>query len=137
MSKRLNVYKDQKPIYDIVMEPSFEKLTEEVNKFHLSERKICIVTDTNVAPLYLEEVKERLSKCCKKISYFVIPAGEENKNLDTVKKIYEHLILEHFDRKDMLAALGGGVIGDMCGFTAATYLRGIDFIQIPTTLLSR
>ena len=68
MSKRLNVYKDQKPIYDIVMEPSFEKLTEEVNKFHLSERKICIVTDTNVAPLYLEEVKERLSKCCKKIS---------------------------------------------------------------------
>ena len=137
MSKRLNVYKDQKPIYDIVMEPSFEKLTEEVNKFHLSERKICIVTDTNVAPLYLEEVKERLSKCCKKISYFVIPAGEENKNLDTVKKIYEHLILEHFDRKDMLAALGGGVIGDMCGFTAATYLRGIDFIQIPTTLLSQ
>ena len=119
------------------MEPSFEKLTEEVNKFHLSERKICIVTDTNVAPLYLEEVKERLSKCCKKISYFVIPAGEENKNLDTVKKIYEHLILEHFDRKDMLAALGGGVIGDMCGFTAATYLRGIDFIQIPTTLLSQ
>ncbi len=137
MSKRLNVYKDQKPIYDIVMEPSSEKLTEEVNKFHLSERKICIVTDTNVAPLYLEEVKERLSKCCKKISYFVIPAGEENKNLDTVKKIYEHLILEHFDRKDMLAALGGGVIGDMCGFTAATYLRGIDFIQIPTTLLSQ
>ena len=137
MSKRLNVYKDQKPIYDIVMEPSFEKLTEEVNKFHLSERKICIVTDTNVAPLYLEEVKERLSKCCKKISYFVIPAGEENKNLDTVKKIYEHLILEHFDRKDMLAALGGGVIGDMCGFTAATYLRGIDFIQIPTTLLAQ
>ena len=70
MSKRLNVYKDQKPIYDIVMEPSFEKLTEEVNKFHLSERKICIVTDTNVAPLYLEEVKERLSKCC--FSYFYI-----------------------------------------------------------------
>ena len=88
MSKRLNVYKDQKPIYDIVMEPSFEKLTEEVNKFHLSERKICIVTDTNVAPLYLEEVKERLSKCCKKISYFVIPAGEENKNLDTVNRRY-------------------------------------------------
>ena len=137
MSKRLNVYKDQKPIYDIVMEPSFEKLTEEVNKFHLSERKICIVTDTNVAPLYLEEVKERLSKCCKKISYFVIPAGEENKNLDTVKKIYEHLILEHFDRKDMLAALGGGVIGDLAGFAAATFLRGIKYVQIPTSLLAQ
>ena len=107
MSKRLNVYKDQKPIYDIVMEPSFEKLTEEVNKFHLSERKICIVTDTNVAPLYLEEVKERLSKCCKKISYFVIPAGEENKNLDTVKELYAFLIEHHYTRKDVLAALGG------------------------------
>ena len=137
MSKRLNVYKDQKLIYDIVMEPSFDKLQEEVSKFHLEEHKICIVTDTNVAPLYLEEVKELLSRCCKKISYFILPAGEEHKNLDTVKKIYEHLILEHFDRKDMLAALGGGVIGDMCGFTAATYLRGIDFIQIPTTLLSQ
>ena len=137
MSKRLNVYKDQKPIYDIVMEPSFDKLQEEVSKFNLGEHKICIVTDTNVAPLYLEEVKELLSRCCKKVSYFILPAGEEHKNLDTVKKIYEHLILEHFDRKDMLAALGGGVIGDMCGFTAATYLRGIDFIQIPTTLLSQ
>ena len=137
MSKRLNVYKDQKPIYDIVMEPSFDKLQEEVSKFNLGAHKICIVTDTHVAPLYLEEVKELLSKCCKKVSYFILPAGEEHKNLDTVKKIYEHLILEHFDRKDMLAALGGGVIGDMCGFTAATYLRGIDFIQIPTTLLSQ
>ena len=54
MSKRLNVYKDQKLIYDIVMESSFDKLQEEVSKFHLEEHKICIVTDTNVAPLYLE-----------------------------------------------------------------------------------
>lgn len=79
MSKRLNVYKDQKPIYDIVMEPSFDKLQEEVSKFNLGEYKICIVTDTHVAPLYLEEVKELLSKCCKKVSYFILPAGEEHK----------------------------------------------------------
>ena len=137
MSKRLNVYKDQKPIYDIVMEPSFEKLTEEVNIFHLSDSKICIVSDTNVAPLYLEEVKERLSKCCKKISYLVIPAGEENKNLDTVKELYAILIEHHYTRKDVLAALGGGVTGDLTGYAAATYLRGIDFIQIPTTLLAQ
>ena len=58
----------------------------------------------NEIKVYLEEVKELLSRCCKKISYFILPAGEEHKNLDTVKKIYEHLILEHFDRKDMLAA---------------------------------
>ena len=68
---------------------------------------------------------------------FYLPAGEENKHLDTVRNLYEHLILEHFDRKDMLAALGGGVVGDLCGFAAATYLRGVDFIQIPTTLLSQ
>ena len=54
-----------------------------------------------------------------------------------MKKLYEHLILEHFDRKDILAALGGGVVGDLCGFAAATYLRGIGFVQIPTTLLSQ
>ena len=74
MSKRLNVYKDQKPIYDIVMEPSFHKLAEEVSKFHLDERKICIVTDTNVAPLYLEEVKELLSRCCKIRNFFAASA---------------------------------------------------------------
>ena len=101
------------------------------------EKLRLIVEDSLKKAGHFEEVKERLSKCCKKSSYFVIPAGEENKNLDTVKKIYEHLILEHFDRKDMLAALGGGVIGDMCGFTAASYLRGIDFVQVPTTLLSQ
>ena len=64
-------------------------------------------------------------------------AGEQNKHLDTVSQIYETLILNKFDRKDILFALGGGVVGDICGFVAATYLRGIDFIQIPTTLLSQ
>ena len=68
---------------------------------------------------------------------FVFPAGEEHKNLDTVQKLYETLILEQFDRKDVLVALGGGVVGDLCGFAAATYLRGVSFIQIPTTLLSQ
>ena len=90
-----------------------------------------------MAPLYLEEVRAVLAGCCKAVSVFTFPAGEENKHLDTVRNLYEHLILEHFDRKDMLAALGGGVVGDLCGFAAATYLRGVDFIQIPTTLLSQ
>ena len=68
---------------------------------------------------------------------FVFPAGEASKTLDTVRKLYEVLIKAHFDRKDLLAALGGGVTGDLTGFAAATYLRGIDFIQIPTTLLAQ
>ena len=137
MKERLTVCRDGDPIYDICMETSFEGLKEELAAFHLEKRKICIVTDSNVAFLYLDKVKEILSQCCSMVSVFIFPAGEEHKNLDTVRMLYEHLILEHFDRKDMLAALGGGVTGDLCGFAAATYLRGIDFIQIPTTLLSQ
>ena len=87
--------------------------------------------------LGLNEVKELLAPCCKTVISFVFPAGEEHKNLDTVRDLYETLILNHFDRNDMLAALGGGVVGDLCGFAAATYLRGVAFMQIPTTLLSQ
>lgn len=137
MADRMNVCRDGKPFYDIVMDTSFSGLKEEADRLSLEGHKICIVTDSNVAPLYLEEVKTILSGCCRQVSVFTFPAGEENKNLDTVKKLYEHLILEHFDRKDVLAALGGGVVGDLCGFAAATYLRGIGFFQIPTTLLSQ
>ncbi len=137
MDKRLTVHKDQTPIYDIVLEKSFDRLAEELEKLHISERKICIVTDSVVAGLYLEQVKTIMELSCRKVVSFVFPAGEENKNLDTVRRLYEFLILEHFDRKDMLAALGGGVVGDLCGYAAATYLRGVSFIQIPTTLLSQ
>lgn len=137
MTDRLTICRNGDPIYDICMKTSFDGLKKETEAFALRDHKICIVTDSNVAALYLEEVKAVLSQCCSKISVFIFPAGEENKNLNTVKELYEHLIREYFDRKDMLAALGGGVTGDLCGFAAATYLRGIDFIQIPTTLLSQ
>lgn len=108
MAQRLTVHRDGEAIYDIVMEPDFNGLGPEVEKLGLSERKICLVTDSNVAALYLDEVAEILSKCCKTVLTFVFPAGEEHKNLDTVRCLYEHLILNHFDRKDLMAALGGG-----------------------------
>ncbi|MEI3182492.1 MAG: hypothetical protein V8S98_03605 [Lachnospiraceae bacterium] len=76
------------------------------------------MTDSTVAGLYLEEVRERLAGCCKEVVTFVFPAGEENKNLKTVQALYETLILNHLDRKDLLVALGGGVVGDLvrlCG----------------------
>ena len=85
----------------------------------------------------IDQVEEILASCAKEVTRFVFRAGEENKNLNTVQDLYEHLILHHFERKDMLVALGGGVVGDLAGFTAATYLRGVDFVQIPTTLLSQ
>lgn len=137
MADRMTVHRDGRAIYDIVMERDFGGLKSQAEQLDIRERRLCIVTDSHVAPLYLEEVKAILSGCCRRVTEFIFPAGEEQKNLGTAQELYRHLILEHFDRKDMLVALGGGVTGDLCGFAAATYLRGIRFIQIPTTLLSQ
>ena len=137
MSQRMTVNYKNKPCYDIVYTNSFDKLIEEIEGIEALGKRICIVTDSNVDPLYGEEVLKLLDGKCKKAVKFVVPAGEENKNLDNIKEIYKFLIEEKFDRKDMLLALGGGVIGDMTGYAAATYLRGIEFIQVPTTLLSQ
>lgn len=133
----LPVKRDGEFCYSIMIEKSFEKLAGQVKTLDVSERRICIVTDSQVGPLYGKAVKNELLNICKKVTIYTIEAGEEHKTLDTVKGLYEHLILEHFDRKDLLTALGGGVVGDLTGFTAATFLRGIRFIQIPTTLLAQ
>lgn len=135
--KILDVKKDGSYSYSIWLEPDFQKLPEALEGLQVSGRKLCIVSDSNVDSLYGEQLKDVLSGVCAKVTSFVFPAGEEHKTLDTVRNLYEHLILEKFDRKDMLIAFGGGVVGDLTGFTAATYLRGIDFVQIPTTLLSQ
>lgn len=136
MSQTITVHRNGEPIYDIVLEDGFSGLQKKLSECSLDGRRICIVTDSHVAPLYLEEVKKEL-KGCSALTEFIMPAGEENKNLDVVRDVYETLIRNHFDRNDLLIALGGGVVGDLTGFAAATYLRGIDFIQVPTTLLSQ
>ena len=133
----MDVKKDGQFCYHIYLEPDFAKLLEAVEPLNIKERKLCIVADSTTAELYGAELKEILKETCTYVSMFVFPAGEVNKTLNTVRDLYEHLILEKFDRKDMLVALGGGVVGDLTGFAAATYLRGIGFIQIPTTLLSQ
>lgn len=137
MGNRIPVHLDGAFLYDIVMEMTFEGLEAELKQLNLKERRVCIVTDSNVAPLYLKEVEGIVTSCCRETAHFIFPAGEENKNLDTVRSLYEALILKKFDRHDYLLALGGGVVGDLCGFAAATYLRGISFVQVPTTLLSQ
>ncbi len=137
MSQRLPIMYQKKPCYDIVYENGFQLLQEELKNLEVTNRKICIVTDSNVAPLYAEEVKKLLGEVCTQADVFVFDAGEKSKTLDTVKNLYVFLIERHYDRKDMLLALGGGVVGDLTGYCAATYLRGIDFIQVPTTLLSQ
>ena len=135
--ERLPILYNKKPCYDIVFTQSFEELWPELQELGCENRRICIVTDSKVNEFYGEEVLGLLDGKCLKAVKYVFPNGEEYKNLDTVREIYKFLIEEGFDRKDMLLALGGGVVGDTTGFVAATYLRGIDFVQVPTTLLSQ
>lgn len=135
--QNLVVHLNQKPIYSIEYSDSFDNLKTYIEEFGFTDRKICVVSESNVASLYLDAILLLLKGCCNRVVSFVFTEGEESKNLDTVKSLYEKLIIERFDRKDILIALGGGVVGDLTGFAAATYLRGIDFIQIPTSLLSQ
>ena len=137
MSTRLTINYNRKPCYDIVYSNNFKEFILEFEELQIAERKICIVTDSNVEKLYAAELKALFEHHCLKVAVFTFPAGEQSKNLDTVKVLYRFLIEENFTRKDLLVALGGGVVGDLTGYTAATYLRGIDFVQIPTTLLSQ
>ena len=137
LDKRSEVKAEGKKAYDIVIRDTFGGLAEELKPFETEKRKLCIVTERNVAGYYLNEVQEILETVCARVDIFIFQAGEASKNLDTVSQLYRYLIRHEYDRKDMLIALGGGVVGDLTGFTAATYLRGIDFVQVPTSLLSQ
>ena len=140
MTKEINVaFKtDKNKPYSIFINDSYNDLKEKIDELYTNGKaKACIITDTNVAKLYLEEVKCILKDSFLEIHEYVFEAGEASKNLEVVEGAYEGLILNHFNRKDVLIALGGGVVGDLTGFIAATYMRGISFIQIPTTLLSQ
>jgi len=102
---------------------------------HIHGRQVCIVTNDTIAPLYLEVLQSRLSNfSCNTV---VLPDGEAYKNLDTLNNIFDALLEGRHNRTTTLIALGGGVIGDMTGFAAAAYQRGVNFIQVPTTLLSQ
>ena len=137
MSKTINVNDGRGADYDIRISNGFQELSELLKPFLDTERKIVIVSDKNVAPLYGETIKNIVNNLGNKCEIFTFSAGEENKTLDTVKDLYEFLIVNKIERRDLLIALGGGVTGDLTGFAAATYLRGIDFIQIPTSLLAQ
>ncbi len=137
MSQRLPILYNKKPCYDIVFSHTFEEFPQELQDLGVENRKVCIYTDSNVEKLYAKQIQELLEPVCRKVILFSFPAGEEHKTLDTIKEAYKTLIEAGFDRKDLILALGGGVVGDMAGYTAATYLRGIDFVQVPTTLLAQ
>jgi 3-dehydroquinate synthase len=104
---------------------------------HVGGGKAAIVTNTTVAPLYLERVAGALRAAGIEVVEIVLPDGEEHKNWQSLNLVFDALLEHRCDRKTTLVALGGGVIGDLTGYAAASYMRGVPFVQVPTTLLSQ
>lgn len=102
---------------------------------HIRGRQVAIVSNETVAPLYLERLSKTLGAYA--VLPVILPDGEAHKNWETLQLIFDGLLTARHDRRTTVVALGGGVIGDMAGFAAACYQRGVDFIQVPTTLLSQ
>ncbi len=100
-------------------------------------KRVAIITNTVVAPLYLESLKHALEAGGKQVISIVLPDGEQEKNWESLMKVFDVLLAEKCDRQTTLIALGGGVIGDLTGYAAASYMRGVPFIQMPTTLLAQ
>lgn len=109
----------------------------ELLQAHVPRKRVAIVTNTTVAPLYLEMLEYTLQSIGVSSISVILPDGERYKNSETMNLIYDALLKNRCERSTPLIALGGGVIGDMTGYAAATYLRGVPFIQIPTTLLAQ
>ena len=122
--------------YDVMIERGLLGKCGDILKNILGECRIAVITDSNVAPLYLDRVTKSLESAGFKVSSFVFPAGESSKNISTLSDILEFLAENELTRTDCIVALGGGVTGDMAGFAAGVYLRGIRYVQMPTTLLA-
>lgn len=123
--------------YKIIIDTnSIDKLGDEIKHYNFSP-KTAIISNPTVFSLYGERVSNSVKNIGLEPVNILIPDGEEYKNLDTVKTIYTELLKARLDRKSSIIALGGGVVGDIAGFCASTYMRGISYIQVPTTLLAQ
>ena len=124
--------------YSVYIESGLlDRVGELAQKTRKPRSQAMLISDSNVFPLYGERVSASLERAGFAVSTFVFPAGEPSKQISTVCQMYQALAEKGFTRTDFIVTLGGGVTGDMGGFAAATYLRGIPFIQVPTTLLSQ
>ena len=122
--------------YNILIKHGILKKVGKLVKKLLNGERVLIVTDEIVGKLYAGKIIKSLEKENIIVSVCILKNGEANKNIEGISNIYSNLALNELSRKDMIIALGGGVVGDMSGYAAATWMRGIDFIQIPTTLLA-
>lgn len=134
--ERLHVATESKS-YDIVFKASFNDLLEEILGLDKDFSKIAIISDQQVGKLYQDEIKHQIEPHFNEVFTYSFVPGEFQKHLGTVSEFYHFMIENKLDRKSLLIALGGGVTGDMVGFAAATFMRGISFVQIPTSLLAQ
>jgi len=124
--------------YDIFIEKGLlDRAGEHCRAVLPKARRLAVVTDSNVAPLYLERVKVSLEQEGFSVEGITVPAGESSKSLEMLGYLYDEMLSFGMSRTDAVVALGGGVVGDLAGFAAATVLRGVDYVQIPTTVLSQ
>jgi 3-dehydroquinate synthase len=135
--KKLTCTTGETQSYDIYIERGIRNRLHEMDPLFGAYRNIAIITDKNVGKHYLGMVKKQLKTYGGTVYSIVIDPGEGSKNLTTVDSIYADLVSYGITRADIIVALGGGVVGDIAGFCAATYLRGIDYVQIPTSLLAQ
>jgi len=123
--------------YEIVIEPGvLDRAGAEISSMHRGGT-VAVISNPRVAGLYASALTRSLDAAGIPHSVFAVPMGERYKSLSTCRKLYEHFLDIKLDRAGMVIALGGGVIGDLAGFTAGTFVRGVDFVQIPTTLLAQ
>jgi len=122
--------------YDIIIGENILSSLGEYCREAVGICRVCVLTDDNVEPLYFESAKSSLEAAGYDVIKFVIPHGEASKNTSSLVELLEFMAENRMTRSDCMIALGGGVVGDLCGFCAAVYLRGIKFIQVPTTLLA-
>lgn len=133
--KKLTVNVDKG--YDILIEKGITAHCGEYISKISKAKKVCIISDTNVFPLYGKSVKASLKASGFDVYEYIFTAGESSKKPAEIIKMVEFMAENEFTRSDIVVALGGGVVGDMAGFAAAIYLRGVDFVQIPTSLLAQ
>jgi 3-dehydroquinate synthase len=123
--------------YDIVLQPGLLATVGDRLRSLAKTSKVGVVTDRHVASRYLQGTLRSLRKAGYDPTPIILPPGERTKTLATIAKILDALARHKFERQSLLLALGGGVIGDITGFAAAIYQRGIPFVQVPTTLVSQ
>jgi len=136
MNIRLNLKKNEDQSYDILIQNGLnKKLAKQIVKDGYG-KSFCVITDSTVKKIFGDKLLKQFKRQKVEASLITFPAGEKHKHLATVEKVLDKMLAKGFDRQTCVIALGGGIVGDVAGFCAATFMRGIRFVQVPTTLLA-